>query len=911
MLINRAGTMVPVTLILSLLILSWAAPFLPLSSEARTLIAAPLYFLLPMGLGLLLLSLRQELLAALAGRTVVLAWAYFVGLILVASLFVAREHGVLWQGEVGSWFALICVASLVGFIRSRQLFAFDAGLKAVAWALLLIAPFFLYAYGIQYFLFSDYPYTDLFQFSHLMKGAGEFAQFDRLNPFNSNSYAPVIQVMLGLEMHFFGVDPLFAAWVIPFPAYVFRYLVCYSLARQIVSERRGQILLTGVMLVLVGGLIPTNGDMAALGSMLLLSLVLQRNRRDYSRQLSWAAGLSPMVGMLLGAFVAQQSVLIYLLVLLLMLTMAIMVESRGHVLQRLVLMAILAYVLVPLHRSTMIFVVLAVLIGWLYARARSGIRPKWRSLVSSAYYGLPPLALILSLFILWRHNVGDEPQSVLLSLSDTLFRALLGTSVINNQDALLGLGSTVALFETARSIGGVLVLIAGSVFLAGLGRKIFRKRGGEILVSRRKLYFSPRLAWIFGMSAIVVMLAGIPFVYRAVFFPILLLCIFCIPAIMSAKPMMMRYWGWAAVLYVLIAAFVYGLFNGNDADPFIASYRLPGLIFAVVIAFTGALAAARLGSIGRNAWIVPMLLLGLLTWDKETARAYFKHYAYGYPPSAEYAVPVSHFTAEDFEAASWLIRHTGDIYIFSDPITMSNLRALTGKNSVVSYSNLDTMPKSAQSTLRNILTLIVDGQNSDYGMNRVCVNDAVIRGYLTESGNSAELNYTLMRRLLPELTGTEVLALFDYGDGLLVKEDRDARASSMRVSVQPVVLNHAWLMQDIPLGSSPKTPVGFMHGLAKTPLAVQLNRFFAWIRGASPDHTHVADSVASKIEAITGVVVLTHRTLSWLNDSGVRVDYFFANDRLDDALRNRLVHTCGGISFGSKLVLVPLTKSPS
>src|SRR3989344_5089333 len=133
MIMNRAMTMVPVTLISALLIVSWVAQSLPLSAEVRTLIAAPLYFLLPMGLGLLLLSLRQELLVAFAGRAVVLAWAYFVGLMLVTSLFVAREHGILWQGEVGYWFALICVASLAGFIRSRQLFAFAAGLKAAAW----------------------------------------------------------------------------------------------------------------------------------------------------------------------------------------------------------------------------------------------------------------------------------------------------------------------------------------------------------------------------------------------------------------------------------------------------------------------------------------------------------------------------------------------------------------------------------------------------------------------------------------------------------------------------------------------------------------------------------------------------------------------------------------------------------
>lgn len=890
----------PVLATLAYAVAVLAAPYLPLGVEISTLMAAPFYFLLPMGVGLFVLSFRRDLLAGFAGRASALIWAYFVGLMLVTSIFVAREHDVFWRGKQDYWFALICVGSLAGFIRSHRVYAFDAGLRTSLLGALLIAPFFIYSYGIQYFLFSDYPYTDLFQLGHLMKGAGEFARFDRLNPFTADSYAPVVQVILGLEIRFLGVDPLFSAWAIPLPAFLLRYLVCYNLARQIVSEWRGQILLAGGLLILVGGLIPTNGDMATWGSMLLLSMMLQRNRQS-DMSLSRFLALPPLAGMFAGLLVAQHSVLAYLAILLTMLVVIVVAGNRGPVSQRLMLMAVLAYALAPLHRSSLLFIPLAVLLGWLYAQARSGIRPKWRTLVSCAYHGLPPLALTISLFILWRHSTGAVPQFNLLSLDDAVFRALLGVSVINNQDALLGQGSTVALFEITRNIGGVLVLIAGSVFLAGWRRKIFKDQGGTILVSRRKLYISPRLALIFGMSAIIIMLAGIPFVYRASFFPILLLGVFCIPAVVSAAPALMRYWGWATVLYVVIAAAIYGLFDATDVDPFVAQYRVTGLIVAGAIAVIGVLVAMRIGNAGRNAWAVPILLLALIAWDKETARVYFKHYAYGYPSNAAQVTPVTHFTAEDFRAASWLIRYTGDIYVLSDPVTMSNLRALAGRNSVVTYSNLDTMSETARKALQMSLKAIVTGGSQDVRMDPACDNDAVIRRVLAKSGHSAELNYTLMRRLRPELNGTKVLSLLGYADGLLVNAYRDTEADVIGADSPPLAMNNEWIrrlhMEPLPVKKIP-TDARLMNSPKE---------FFPWIGGDRLPGSRTAASDAPGVKNITAVAVFNHRTMSWLNDPGRRVDYFFTNERLDDSVRDRLASQCNGISLDDGLVVVPLS----
>lgn len=860
---NRVRPLVLTTGIPALLFAAWAAPFLPLSAEARTLIAAPLYFLLPMGLGLLTLSWRRDVVAALGGRVIVLVWSYFVGLMFVTTLFVAREHGAIWQGETGYWFALICVASLTGFFRQRNLFVYDAAARSAVFGLLCLAPFFFFAYGIQYFLFSDYPYTDLFQFGHLLKGAGEFALFDRLNPFNASSYAPVIQVLLGLEARFFGLDQFFAMWVIPVPAFILRYLVCYSLARQIVPDKRGQIFLAGGILILIGGLVPTNGDLAALGSMLLLSLILQRTPRSLTRPPSWALALFPFVGMLLGVLAARNSILMYMALMLLALFVAMTVQSPGRVLERLILMALLAYVLVPLHRSILLFVVLAVLIGWLYAYSRSGIHPRWRFPVSIAYYGLPSLALLLSLFILWRHGMGEDVQFGLLSLADKLFHAVIGSSVINNQEAMLGLGGTVALFETARSVGWVLVLTGGSVFLAGWGRKVFSSQKSRITANRHILHVSPRLAWVLGMVVVVVILAGVPFVYRAAFFPVLLLCIFCLPALISLKPATTRYWGWMATLYVLIAVFAYGLFGRGISDPYIASYRLFGFLFGLAIVCLGVLVAMRFGRVGKNIWAVPLLMLALLAWDKETARVYFKHYAYGYPPLGMSATPVSHLTAEDFNAAAWLTRYTEDVYVLSDPITMSNMRALTGKNSVVSYSNLDTMPESARNMLKDILRVsFSEDATPGVKMDKGCIDETAVRGYMVSSGNSSEINYVLMRRLRPELSGAEVLALFGYGDGLLLGADHRA---SEKPAIKQSESNHMWLNQDIP-----------------------------------------------DVAKVIAVIVLSQRTLSWMSDSPERVDYFFANDhRMDDTLRHHLVNVCGGISLDNGLVMVPLTKPSS
>ena len=73
---------------------------------------------------------------------------------------------------------------------------------------------------LTYGFFSAYPNADLFQFVHPFEGAVEFARFDRLNPFTTDSYIVVLQVTWGLVLRITNVSP----------ADLFRVLPIYALS---------------------------------------------------------------------------------------------------------------------------------------------------------------------------------------------------------------------------------------------------------------------------------------------------------------------------------------------------------------------------------------------------------------------------------------------------------------------------------------------------------------------------------------------------------------------------------------------------------------------------------------------------------------------------------------------------------
>src|SRR6185369_1012595 len=102
-------------------------------------------------------------------------------------VFMAQESSPLPGVTAGVILVVVVLAGIAGLIVERRAFQFDPAARAAMRIFLFyFAPVFFLKYLVQFFAFSEYPFTDLYQKVHILKGATQFARFDILNPFTAN-----------------------------------------------------------------------------------------------------------------------------------------------------------------------------------------------------------------------------------------------------------------------------------------------------------------------------------------------------------------------------------------------------------------------------------------------------------------------------------------------------------------------------------------------------------------------------------------------------------------------------------------------------------------------------------------------------------------------------------------------------
>ena len=109
------------------------------------ILVTPLYHLIPMGVGLMLIDALRGRRNHVLPRPLTIVLAYLVGLVVITGLFVVRERqGIL--GEDPLPLAMCCVlGALFGFVRSPSLLELDAGFRRAAMLFLFVAlPIFLF-----------------------------------------------------------------------------------------------------------------------------------------------------------------------------------------------------------------------------------------------------------------------------------------------------------------------------------------------------------------------------------------------------------------------------------------------------------------------------------------------------------------------------------------------------------------------------------------------------------------------------------------------------------------------------------------------------------------------------------------------------------------------------------------------
>lgn len=765
-----------------------------------TILSSPLFVLLPTGLGLLLLGAIAARVPQPFSRMQALLLAYLIGAAILVQVYVLAERFGLLAENASSIFIAVYALSLSGFVRFRSILAFDAAARKALWLFALMAlPILAFRYLAQLGNLADFPVFDLFQRVHFHKGALEFARFDMLNPFVADSYIPFQQVHLGLLAKYFGFDPLLGEWMLPIVTEPLRFAGYYVVVMRLNMTPASRMLGLGLCLAWASSHNPTNGEIVAIAVLLLISLLVPTD----SRNRGWPGILGMVAPLLLvvagSKWLYGQPLWIPLLVLLLAIPVVWRWANANRPLAGLLAGAIAIIIILPFHRASLMLVVLALVTILVLASVERILRSekgeKWSRRMLALSVSLAALAAVMSGIILSEINLGRHDEFGLWPVFDAVMRVVLGKDIYD-KEVFSGLGGKTAFFELGRSLS---VLAVGLVAYF-LGRYFLGLITGNVAIPSGQLpersenpgvqdYKSVLGLFLVALVFIVLILTGFPFIHRAAFLPAVFINIILAELAASffqrsgqGRERSAFYgFGIAVGLFILVIVVVGHTAPFQATKPYLDEVS-PGL-FGLGVAF--ALFAGLLW--GRNASsryriLLPALMLGTaMLAEKTFVTALFRPYAYNHeiPGNGQ---PISHFDAEELAIADYVARAVPpDAILLSDPYTLSLLRARSGLNGVVTYSNLDTLSAKNKEGLLRVMRLLAEG--SERG---------VVCGAITEmlvGGSSPELNYALLAQR--QGMGRNAMRDLGYQNALTVKKDLPMVAIAGPPSTHNPVTTHS------------------------------------------------------------------------------------------------------------------------
>lgn len=766
---ERTAAIVVFLFLIGLLPVIW-----PMPSLAAAVLTAPCLLLLPTGLGLAAAYgvLGRQPTAFSALQTLLIA--YFAGLFLFILVFVAAERFSAEPIRPGLLMAVVWGIALLGWLRMRCLIDIPREerrlvLVVVAIALLLGAVRYVYTITI----YSDYPVTDLFQRTQFHGGAWAFARTLVLNPFVAGSYIPFQQLQLGLLLRLAGVDPLVAEWVWPAALAPLQVGVLYAFFSRILVQRLAAVLALSLALAQSGLSNPTNGTIAELATITVLSLLLMgepgqpiRGKAIALRFFALATGIVlgfALLKMPLGASGVAALALVSVAGLL----------ASGRRWGLAATIAMLAAITLPFHRGALLYLILggatvaaySCFVLWQEKGGETARRLlRWLlAAVLAVAGGMTVRILVMredetDAFGLWR-------------MFDLILMPFAGksmTAVAIDGDLAPGAGARVALFELARAVSPLVVGVAvGAILLFSL--EPLRRRLGFLDSAAGREAFAQVLVFI-GITSLI--LTGFPFIHRSGFLVVLFASAAAINVLLSTR-LSLQVPRLLALAFAAYAVFIVGLafaVASAGIQPYLHR-AVPA--FAMLGAALAALALLPAAWRGRHGWRTGAVLVLAVAAEVALSKTYFKPYAFRnqIPPSSR---ALASFDAADLRLSAVLASRTnGSEVLVSDPKMMTFLRARTGLYPFLSSSNLDTIDAAIQGELVSLLRAMTSGEPGSQSCRRLAE--------VLEAGGSGIYSYAAARRR-PGVDGRTVLAALGYNDRLMPTYDAAHAGRSAEVS---------------------------------------------------------------------------------------------------------------------------------
>lgn len=695
--------------------------FWKIDSFAKDILVAPLYFVMPTGVGLFLFTQSgiHRRLAETIGVAALALTSTFVGIVAVTLLYQDLER----MQQLSAWFPyvypVLLMLSLSGYYRARSILEIDrSALVSAARTLAWIAPVALLSYYFLFLKFSSFPLRDIFQETHFMKGAHELSRFQVLNPYITASYLSVIQVHLGLLNHFYKYDLINSQWILPVYAYFF-HLGCYAvffrtLVREISGVRLALALATGL------GTMFFVENMIMLESMLLVffAILVRMNVgvtpiKDALSTVFWLLLLFVIYYVYFNYVFADHPVfsgipspysglwVIGLLVFYLGSRLRISAATNPFFL------VFVAISMFGMHRGILLFFPIILFLYLVHAAVfsgktfgRDGLK---HSLIRVIFVGFTLIAVImLSIDYVLTTSQAENANwtsSIAIRIGEVLLRT---PSMVGG-----GTGFNHSLVEYLRASPPLMLLVVFVLLLLYVAYpRLSRELRGDTNNADvdptgdvRRVCLNQVLFFVLVIPVLALLvLSTIPYVYRGAFFPSILtigliasLFEFCRGAYLpvpSARPA--RFWVLLMVTSAITVHFVLYGFSGNLAgndNPYLeALFPLPQLGLLSLILLSAAIYFRRVGRTAAIA-IVSVSIVIVVVMDTFNFKTMFYDKAYG-PQVLESGV-ISHYTEQELEMGKMLRALPVKSLLVSDPYTLSILRAMTGLNSVYSFANIN------------------------------------------------------------------------------------------------------------------------------------------------------------------------------------------------------------------------------
>jgi len=745
---------------------------IPSTSFIKDIFVTPLYFVLPTGFGLLLLSAMPASARVKSRLTIgqLLFCAFVIGSVLITILFQSLEKANLLKNGFMPLFVVIKVASLGGFLLFRRSWISGPKFRNVAFDFVLVSPIILFNYWIKYFVFAQYPLRDIFQETHFMKGAVELSRFQILNPYTADSYIPIPQVFLGLLHHFYSYDLINSQWILPAFFSTFHFAVFYEVMGAFGVGDFARRIGLALGMTFLGFFTLTNGDLAQQLSFIVLATLVMWTREEAEvRRWVWVAVIGGLTTFL-PFYLSMQLGLGATWVVGMVVIVGLWGMTGGWMGAEWAVLGMLMAVAPVIHRGSLLFV-LSALVGYVgYVLIR---RKRSREMMIYKTYGVVVLGvltfvvsaqvLILNALVYF-HMIGINRYTKEFVIS--LLGMVLGMKFKESDLAMAAGGSMMPTIEWIRASTPLLQVLVGILVLVFSVRKIKQVVGARSISEWEEKGRSREIDLVlwgiigWGVTA-VVSLSGLPFIHRLKYFNVLLgIIIVSVVGDYLHKEYLEKRGSESNGLFrlVVLLAIVSGAYTGLAqkwvyqfqwhaewvGNEYLRQLHPYTLALVALIGTLVVLAVVRAGHrTGVMAAISAVVIAVML--DKVAMTTKWMEFSYG-SEIPERPVVVSHYTKSELDMAQRLSKEPGDRVLFSDPYTLSIMRAFSGLNSLYTFANISTIDEEIEPVVQAGLLLLKEGDLQPAGRaQRLCeMLDTFIQRY---PGAGPEARYVYEKRL--------------------------------------------------------------------------------------------------------------------------------------------------------------------